>query len=525
MTVQSYLELFTTMYGWGFAAIFKDILVGTGLVYLPFIFLILGTWIEAHKQASTDGADAGWMIRVMEVELGIAIFVLAMCFTTVPGLNISQVSLNHTPDATSVSTATTATSAAAGSYTSAFASAPTSVEIPAWWYFVMGVSSGVVEAAKAGIGNDMAGFRQMEEMARIASINDPKLRAGVQRFTAECFTAARSKYYLNTDPVTAAGTAALGTFGPSDVEWIGSHFFQTEPGYYDTLSATRGVEGFAINPTTDADVAGTAVPPDFGRPACNTWWTQLKSDILAGFVTSGGAFASSITSALTSIYPGSDPTTIEDSVIRLAINKQRPTLVDNTAIIGEDRGALDRFIQAPFDIMGIAGAAGKAVEARATLYPLVQFVSMAQPLILMTIYMFLPLIVVIGRYSLQVMFLGGLAIFTIKMWPLMWFIARVMDDHLLKAMYPDAATVFGQFFDGWQSGGADGVIKRVTLNTVLVSMYLGIPLVWSGMMGWVGFNVMNRISGMKEAAIQTASKSGAAGVGVAKRVASRGGKR
>jgi hypothetical protein len=518
MTVQSYLELFTTMYGWGFAAIFKDILVGTGLVYLPFIFLILGTWIEAHKQASTDGADAGWMIRVMEVELGIAIFVLALCFTTVPGLNVSQVSLNHTPDATAISAPTTATSAAAGSYTNAFAGAPATVEIPAWWYFVMGVSSGIVEAAKAGIGNDMAGFRQMEEMARVASINDPKLRASVQRFTAECFTAARSKYYMNTDPVTAAGTAALGTFGPSDVEWIGSHFFQTEPGYYDTLSATRGVEGFAINPTADADVAGTAVPPDFGRPACNTWWTQLKSDILAGFVTSGGAFASSITSALTSIYPGSDPTTIEDSVIRLAINKQRPTLVDNTAIIGEDRGALDRLIQAPFDIMGIAGTAGKAVEARATLYPLVQFVSMAQPLILMTIYMFLPLIVVIGRYSLQVMFLGGLAIFTIKMWPLMWFIARVMDDHLLKAMYPDAATIFGQFFDGWQSGGADGVIKRVTLNTVLVSMYLGIPLVWSGMMGWVGYHIMRGVGEMKQQAAHMAMDAGRQGAGSGKRV-------
>ena len=110
MTVQSYLELFTTMYGWGFAAIFKDILVGTGLIYLPFIFLVLGTWMEAHKRASTDGADAGWMIRVMEVELGIAIFVLAMCFTTIPGLNLSQVTLNHTPDATAINTATTATS-------------------------------------------------------------------------------------------------------------------------------------------------------------------------------------------------------------------------------------------------------------------------------------------------------------------------------------------------------------------------------------------------------------------------------
>jgi len=525
MTVQSYLELFTTMYGWGFAAIFKDILVGTGLIYLPFIFLVLGTWMEAHKRASTDGADAGWMIRVMEVELGIAIFVLAMCFTTIPGLNLSQVTLNHTPDATAISTATTATSASAGSYTGAFSGAPSTAEIPAWWYFVMGVSSGVTEAAKAGIGNDMAGFRQMEEMARAASINDPKLRANIQRFNVECFTPARSKYYSNTVAVSGTGASTLSTYGPSDVDWIGSHFYQTEPGYYDTLSATSGVEGFAVSATTDADVSGTTVPPDNGRPLCNAWWGQLKSDILSGFVTSGGAFSTSITTALTTLYPGTSNATIEDSVIRLAITKQRPAMVDTVGIIGEDRGVGEKLMQAPFDIFGIAGGVSKAAEARMSLFPLVQFVTMAQPLILMTIYMFLPLIVVVGRYSLQVMFLGGLAIFTVKMWPLMWFIARVMDDHLLKAMYPDAITVFGQFFDGWQSGGADGVIKRVTLNTVLVSMYLGIPLVWSGMMGWVGYKIMNGVADMKTQAVGIATDAGRRGASYAKSVASRGGRK
>lgn len=182
-------------------------------------------------------------------------------------------------------------------------------------------------------------------------------------------------------------------------------------------------------------------------------------------------------------------------------------------------------MQAPFDIFGIAGGVSKAAEARMSLFPLVQFVTMAQPLILMTIYMFLPLIVVVGRYSLQVMFLGGLAIFTVKMWPLMWFIARVMDDHLLKAMYPDAVTVFGQFFDGWQSGGADGVIKRVTLNTVLVSMYLGIPLVWSGMMGWVGYKIMNGVADMKTQAVGIATDAGRRGASYAKSVASRGGRK
>lgn len=524
MTVQSYLELFTTMYGWGFASIFRDILVGTGLIYLPFIFLILGTWIEAHRQASVEGADAGWMIRTMEVELGIALFVLAMCFTTVAPLNLSQVSLNYTDDPTSVTPSTTVTSATAGSYTSAFSGAPATVEIPPWWYFVMGVSSGVVEAAKAGIGNDMAGFRQMEEWARSASINEPKLRANVQRFNAECFMPARSKYYSATTSPSAAGAAALSTHGSTDVEWIGSHFFLAEPGYYDTLAATSGVEGFALSTSADADVLGTTVQPDNGRPFCSDWWASLKSDILSGFLTSNGgsAFSTSITTALAAIYPGTPTATIEDNVIRLAIDKQRPTLVDTTGMVGDSRGNLDKLIQAPLDVLGIGGTAVKAVEARASLFPMIQFVSMAQPLILMTIYMFLPLIVVIGRYSLQVMFVGGLAIFTVKMWPLMWFIARVMDDHLLKAMYPDAATVFGQLFDGWQSGGADGVIKRVTLNTVLVSLYLGIPLVWSGMMGWVGFKIMEGISGMKREAGEIARSAAGAGTRAASSIAKRG---
>lgn len=514
MTVQSYLELFTTMYGWGFAAIFRDILIGTGLIYLPFIFLILGTWLEAHKSATASGADASSMIRAMEVELGIAIFVLAMCFTTVPGLSVSQVSLSYTPDATAINPSpATVSSATAGTYAGAYSGAPTSADIPPWWYFVMGVSSGVTEAAKAGIGNDMAGFRQMEDMARMASIADPVLRASVQRFTSECYMPARSKYYARSTPISAAGAGTLSTYGESDVEWIGSHFYLGEPGYYDTMAASSPVLGFALDPTADADVAGTAVPPDAGRPTCSAWWAALKTDIMKGL----GLYAK-LSTALTTAYGSVNATELEDNLIRLAVAKQRPTMVDTVSLVGEDRRWYDKLMQAPFDVLGMAGTAVQGAESRMSLFPLIQFVTMVQPLILMTIYMFLPLIVVVGRYSLQVMFLGGLAIFTVKLWPLMWFIARLMDDHLLKAMYPDTATLLGQALDGWQSGGADGVVKRITLNTVLTSLYLGIPLVWSGMMGWVGYHLMHGITDLKKEAVGSAKQAARTGSGLGQRL-------
>ena len=49
---------------------------------------------------------------------------------------------------------------------------------------------------------------------------------------------------------------------------------------------------------------------------------------------------------------------------------------------------------------------------------------MVQALILMAIYMLLPLIVLLSGYKLEVMFYGAMAIFTVKFWTVLWFIAQ-----------------------------------------------------------------------------------------------------
>ena len=42
MQLDSYLEIFTTMYGWAFANIIGEIITGTGLVIIPFAIIIFG---------------------------------------------------------------------------------------------------------------------------------------------------------------------------------------------------------------------------------------------------------------------------------------------------------------------------------------------------------------------------------------------------------------------------------------------------------------------------------------------------
>jgi len=72
-------------------------------------------------------------------------------------------------------------------------------------------------------------------------------------------------------------------------------------------------------------------------------------------------------------------------------------------------------------------AAGGVVAASAlfsvSMTALLQALPMIQALMLLGIYALLPLVVVLSRYSLAMMVTGGLAIFTVKAWSLLWYLA------------------------------------------------------------------------------------------------------
>jgi hypothetical protein len=56
-------------------------------------------------------------------------------------------------------------------------------------------------------------------------------------------------------------------------------------------------------------------------------------------------------------------------------------------------------------------------------------------------------------------------------------------------MYPDV-NVFFQIF----ANPGEHDAKRMLLNMITTSLYLGLPLLWSGMMAWAGINIGRSIS-------------------------------
>lgn len=506
MGVDSYLELFTTMYGWAFSAVIRDVLMSTGLYALPFLVIVVGTWMEAHQQAAaSEGAGAGWMIRKMEIELGVAIVVLALCFTTTSVTSLSNASLTYSPEASKVNPAServTGTSSNS-TYSSAFSDTPSSVEVPVLWYAVMSMSSGVSEAVKAGIGSNKEGYRALEEQVRNASIADPQLRAELQRFGAECFVPARSKY-LAAQPASSQASAAIAKYGAGDPDWVGSHAFRDDPTLYPALFAESAVGGWPVDSVQDADVAGSDVKPQWGRPNCAQWWADGSIGIRQKLISSLDT-TSSLINKVALLTSGASDEVRSDSLARIAVTKARPGAGSMLGTMPDNRTTAEQVSQFVPEAFGYAGVTIGGILASATKVLIIHLLRMMQPLILMALYMFMPFALLVGCYRLQTVIAGVMAIFTIKMWPMMWFIIDWLDDHLIAAMYPDAESLLEHFLHS--PFDVDGFSKRAALNAVVILLYIGLPTIWTGMMSWAGIRAMHNISDMMRYASEQ-SKTG-----------------
>ncbi|MFE1574126.1 conjugal transfer protein TraG N-terminal domain-containing protein [Comamonas odontotermitis] len=257
MQLDSYLELFVTFYGWAFANILGEIVVGTGLIVVPFATLILHTWKEAKERGMHDVGIMG-VIESVQTKLGVMLFVMSVCFFSSPVTGLHNTRLTYTPPSTLYepspqnavlpgSTNSTYDQALRDATDGTMSTSGSLSYVPLWWYSIMAVSSGVNNAMRNGLKNSESNMRVLEEMARNVTVADPVLLANVQRFDSECFIPARSQYLQGDSSIistTGAGIVSEDNkdYGPTDVDWMGSQFYRTEPGYYDTMRS-RGASG------------------------------------------------------------------------------------------------------------------------------------------------------------------------------------------------------------------------------------------------------------------------------------------
>ncbi len=518
MSVDSYLELFTALFGWTFYGIVWDVLVTTGIVYLPFLGILIDNWREP-AEGGEFGHASGLSLRRMEIEMFMALLVVMLAGQPGPFTPLNAGTLSYTPvptltDPTPV-TATVATPQSTfGS--NGFTGSAASVNVPAWWYSVMALSSGINHAIVEGLPS-VADLRTYEQQAQLATIADPRLRQEVSDFFSQCYIPARSRYQAQR-PDTAAVSSILLVYGADDPDWMGSHVYRDLSGYYNSLRPNRPVSGWPYSSVRDTEY-DSAAPPTWGRPFCKQWWEAGGIGVRAKLVREADATSAGFSSLVVTLAPTLASEKQQDAVARTVLNNAPPTWSSNELVAEHNAGS--GLVNTAGSLVKGGLASGGVVTASAlfsvAMTAVLQTLPMVQAILLLGVYALLPLVVVLSRYSLSMMVVGAMAIFTIKFWTVLWYLAMWVDQNLLLSMYPDV-NVFLQIF----ANPGEHDAKRLLLNMVTTSLYLGLPLLWSGMMAWAGMSVGRSIAAATSPLARPGDESGRQGGGIGKMVVTKG---
>lgn len=496
MSVDSYLALFTTLYGWAFYGVVWDVLLETGVVYLPFLGILLTNIIEpSMSQEARDATSTS--LRRMQWDITIAFLVIVLAGQPFIALNAGI--LRYTPPPTPADPTPTPATVFSSGVTygrDSFLGTPATVDVPIWWYMVMSLSAGVNHAILAGLPTvpDLRGY---EQRAHITSMEDPLLRQETNEFFTQCYIPAKSKYLAEKPPTTTGvltgGTIAdlLDSYKEDDTQWLFSHVFRETPGYYDSLRSTITREGFPFVEARDTEWDPTAppgdpmAPPPWGKPTCKQWWEDADAGLRRKLIAEGQGLWDWLVTQL----PGVDIEKRQDSVVRSLLSNGPPQWIgDDYAHGNTNPGGFSTPENVVKDVIGGTAITLFSLLFKVMMNAILHALPMAQALILLGIYALLPLMIVFSRYSLNVIVVGAIAIFTVNFWAVLWHLAWWIDQNLIMSMYPDPS-LFLILFSPAEQG-----TKLMLLNMLTTAIYLGLPLLWSAMMAWVGIHVGSGIS-------------------------------
>lgn len=518
MSVDSYLELFTALFGWTFYGILWDVLVSTGIVYLPFLGILIDNWREP-AQGGEVGHASGLSLRRMEIELFIALLVVVLAGQPAALTPLNAVTLSYSPPPTLLNPAPATATVAASQSTygsNGFTGSAATVNVPVWWYGVIALSSGLNHAIVAGLPG-VADMRSYEQQARLATIADPRIRQEVSDFFSQCYVPARSKYQAQR-PNMPAITAILTAYGADDPDWMGSHVYRDTAGYYDTLRPTSPVIGWAYHAARDTEYDPTS-PPVWGKPYCKQWWEDGAIGLRDKLIKQADATSAGFSGLVLAIAPVLASERQNDAVAKTVLANAPPTWSSNELIANNASGAGLTHTVGSVVKGGLATAGVVTASAlfSVTMTVVLQSLPMVQAIMLLGTYALLPLVVVLSRYSITMLVVAGMAIFTIKFWTVLWYLAMWVDQNLILSMYPDI-NIFLQLF----ANPGEHDAKRMLLNMITTSLYLGLPLLWSGMMAWAGVKVGRSLEAATSPHRSPAQDAGRQGGSIGKTMLSKG---
>ncbi len=475
-----YLEYYLTLVGWIVHNGVWAVLVSSGVFAIPFVAIIIQEWLKARAEGADEGNKG--VLSSMRIENRIWVSVVVVMFAGIPFIDIDLNTIQYDRARSSQCQVNLPAPADTGWSQSFSTLNNQSAKVPVWWAFIHALSRAVTGASVAAIpcGTDL---RQMRMEINATRIDDPVLAQEVADFTHDCYGPARAKLFMSRPQLDEAQM--------HDVTWIGSSYFVTTNGFYDTYRAKTPRDGWPYDSNRDAGLA--QVPSGAGYPTCRQWWsdggnglrTRLLGQVDPRLLTRLAGWAGFLSRA-----------EVDDSVIR-AIAAPRQQKLNQGSVYTDYGGQVDKTL--PNVVTRAAGDVGLAVGAIPA-FPAMDAVRQALPMVMaflkMALVICIPLVLVVGTYDLKTVVTVSViqfALFFVDFW---FQLARWIDSTILDALY------------GWGWGwnrpvtnfdpvmGLNNAFGDLLLNFVMGTMFLVLPTFWVLALGWAGIRAGNVLQGL-----------------------------
>lgn len=210
----------------------------------------------------------------------------------------------------------------------------------------------------------------------------------------------------------------------------------------------------------------------------------------------------------------------EGAVVRTVLNNAPPSWSSNELVAGNTANT-GWLVTAENIAKGVLATGGVLIASglfSVTMPAVLQALPMVQALMLLGIDALLPMIfvLVLSRYSLM-MVVGAMAIFIVKFWSVLWYLAMWVDQNLILSMNPHV-NVFLQIF----ANPGEHDAKRMLLNMITTGLYLRLPLLWRGMIAWASVKVGSSLEVATSAMRNPAQDAGCQGGAIGKAALSKG---
>lgn len=535
--VDSYLELYTTVLGWQQYGEMWGLLTATGLVFVPFLGMLFRNVMQP-LQSQQPGLAADVSLRRLEIDVISALVVILLAGQPLIELRPQELVMPKVCNLPSQQDKFETTYIGFDEdtlYKEAVFVAPSSVaKVPIWWYGVMAISSGVVQAAKVSmpcLGDMLTPTYFLKSQLFNLS---PDLKEEVVSFINKCYSPTLNFMRLDLPKFDQSTQESYLTSLDAHVEAYTTRLTGTKHWRPDETSArnwAKVVMNSLLSPFflgfnekglyKQRSVTFNASPGEKGNVlSCEAWWLSPRfvgdplgsvtlipslQDKLRSLLDNPATYQSMVgilnSSNSASMTQGEKDLLLDRAIVSLVqLNidrKNRPlaaTIADfpdsafKSYIVSEGKNAL-----------GYVSAFLKKWAQ----YPIPAVVTAAAPIaqaaLLMTLYIIMPFGLVVSGYSIQFLVVGAIGVFSVKFLGYLIYLSFWMQNMFTEV------TKHG----GLQVSSDIHSIFEITM----INSYFLFPAIYFGVVAWAGIQLgagfqgaFDKLAGQQSSAIQGSTR-------------------